>query len=124
LVFVPPPPVPATFVGVLFVATAEELASGAASVCVGAAVGGAVSSGGGVVAAVGVVVAGVSTGGGPLEATTNTPTIAAIATTAPIPMYIGVRFFWGFAGSGVETVGAAVAVTIWDGKPSKKSDKK
>jgi hypothetical protein len=71
-----------------------------------------VSSGGGVFAAVGAADAAGSAGGGPLDARTNTPIIAPIATTAPMPMNIGVRFFWGLAGSGVETVGAAVAVVI------------
>lgn len=110
----------------MFAATADALASGVGSVAVGVAVGGAVSKGGGVFAAVGEVCAGVSAGGGPLDAATNTPTIAAIATTAPIPMYIGVRFFWALAGSGVETVGAAVAVVndgpaIWNKPPGSSS---
>jgi hypothetical protein len=110
-----------------FAATsADDLAAGADSVGGGAAVGGAVSSGGGVAADVGAVCAVVSTGGGPLDATTNTPTIAPIATTAPIPMNNGVGFFWGLGGSCVETVGAAVAVVIdgpliWNKPPGSSS---
>jgi hypothetical protein len=103
---------PVPFTGVFEVdATADELAAGA-SVGGGAAVGGAVSSGGGVAAVVATGCAAGSTGGGPLDAMTNTPIIAPTAKTAPMPTYSGVRFFWGFAGSELETVGAAVDVVI------------
>ena len=114
VVLVGPFPPPVDFGGVFeFAATADALAAAAAvSVGGGAAVGGAVSRGGGVFAAVGDVCAVVSGGGGLPDANTNTPIIAPTANTAPMPMYIGVRFFCGLTGSGVETVGAAVAVVI------------
>lgn len=125
-VFTFPPPVPPLTGVFVFAATADALAAGADSVGGGAAVGGAVSRGGGVAAVVAEDCAAGSTGGGPLDAMTNTPTIAPIATTAPIPMNNGVRFFWGLAGSGVETVGAAVAVVIdgpliWNKPPGSSS---
>jgi hypothetical protein len=88
------PPVPVLFVGALvFAASADELAAGAVSAGAVVAVGGAVSSGGGVFAATGADAAGVSAGGGLPDAIMNTPIIAPTATTAPMPMNNGVRFF-------------------------------
>lgn len=122
----PPPPVLLVFGVFEFEATADELAAGAVSVGGGAAVGGAVSRGGGVFAATGADEACVSAVVGDPDANMNTPTIKPTATTAPMPMNSGVRFFWGLTGSGVETVGAAVAVVIggpliWNKPPASSS---